>query len=67
MSKMKKKLIYSILAIIGISVIFFVAGAFGNASFDISEWSTESRGFIAVFWTVFVFFIVGIILNLRNE
>ena len=67
MSKMKKKLIYSILAIIGISVIFFVAGAFGNASFDISEWSTESRGFIAIFWTIFVFSVVGMILDLKDE
>lgn len=64
---MKNKLIYSTLAIIGISVIFFLAGAFGNASFDIREWSTGSRVFIAAFWTIFVFFVVGIIIDLTNE
>ena len=41
-----------VIVILVISAIFFLAGAFGYASFNIKEWSESARVVIAGIWTV---------------
>lgn len=55
---MKSKLFEIITAIVVISIIFFLAGAFGHASLSITEWSEDVRGIMATMWVVIVICII---------
>lgn len=50
-----KKLLKSLLAGISVFFAFYLAGSFGNASFDITTWKQDSRVCIAMFGLLFSF------------
>lgn len=58
---MKNKLLTIVIAILVISAIFFLAGAFWHASFNIKEWSEDARGIMATIWTVIMICTIVII------
>jgi hypothetical protein len=48
--------------IIGISLLFYIAGAVSQASLSIQEWNESSRGVVSVFWVFAECLAIGITL-----
>lgn len=61
---MKKDLI---IVIILISIIYYIAGAFNAAAFDISSWSDDSRNIISTCWLCTVLFVSGVYIITDSE
>jgi len=54
------RLTKSLLASIGVFFAFYLAGSFGNASFNIATWVVESRGLIA--WNEYSIEVISVII-----
>jgi len=42
-------------AIFLLALMFYIAGSWTSASFDLNKWSTECRGVCAAFWIILSF------------
>lgn len=57
---MKKRIVAALLLWFLITILFYFAGSFYNASMNISNWTEESRSLIAPFWVILSIAALGI-------
>lgn len=50
-----KDIVQFIIAATATGLILYLAGSFGNASFNIKEWAASARGFIVFIWLIVIF------------